>query len=109
MATARTWIAAGPALGVLVGAFGVAAALFLALGSALERGGPARRYGLAAVVAPVAACLAFAPYHVLGFGPLAAELLFLPWALGAGAAGYFLSLVGRRIGANASEPVSRDE
>lgn len=94
-----TWVVVNPALGVLVGSFGVAAAAFLPLGYALARGGPTRRYGVAASVAPLAACFAFAPYYVLGFGPLAAGLLFLPWALGASLCGFVLLLVGRGIGA----------
>ncbi|WP_306057229.1 hypothetical protein [Natronococcus wangiae] len=91
------WLAFDLSLSILLVSFWLAAAAFLPLGYALERGDAWRHFGALATLAPLASVTALAPYYVFGFGPWAAGALFLPWALGAGVVGYSLSLVGRRV------------
>ncbi|SFC74097.1 hypothetical protein SAMN05444422_1197 [Halobiforma haloterrestris] len=93
------WLTVGPGLGVLTGTFGLAVGLFLPFGYALERSG-GRWIGLLAMAAPIAATTAFAPYYVLGFGPLAGGAFFVPWAVVAALVGYRLSLTGRALAAD---------
>ncbi|MFC4544518.1 hypothetical protein ACFO5R_21535 [Halosolutus amylolyticus] len=100
---AVSWLAFGLGQAILLGTFGVATAAFLPLGHALERDESAWRFGLLAVAAPLAATIAFAPYYAAGLGPSLAGLLFVPWAIGIGVVGYWLSLVGRRVGGAESE------
>ncbi|SDQ50495.1 cation:proton antiporter [Natronobacterium texcoconense] len=92
------WLLFGTGPAILLGTFGVAGTSFLLLGHGLESGSSTWPVGLLAVTVPFVATTAFAPYYVLGFGPLVAGLLFVPWAVGACLGGYVLSLVGRRVG-----------
>ncbi|MFP8954205.1 hypothetical protein ACLI4Z_14735 [Natrialbaceae archaeon A-arb3/5] len=103
VASVGGWLVNGLGLAILVASFGFAAALFLPLGHALERGDRWVRYVTPSLLAPVVAIAAFAPYYVLGFGPIAASVFFVPWAIGAGASGYLLSLIGRRIAARTTK------
>ncbi|ELZ00016.1 hypothetical protein [Natrialba asiatica] len=99
--TVGTWIAFGFANAVLVGSFVLAAASFLPLGHALERGDTAAVWGYSglAVLGPLAVATAFAPYGSSLSLLYVVVLLFLPWSLGAGLVGYVLSLIGRRVAA----------
>ncbi|WP_246999592.1 hypothetical protein [Halosolutus gelatinilyticus] len=90
------WLLSGPALALLAASFGLAAALFLPLGYALECGESAWQFGAIAVIAPLVPVAAFSPYYVFGFDPLFAGVLFVPWGVGAGAVGYLCSQIGRQ-------------
>ncbi|ELY84904.1 hypothetical protein [Natrialba taiwanensis] len=99
--TVGIWIAFGFPNAVLVGSFVLAAAAFLPLGHALERGDTAAvwAYSALAVLGPLAVATAFAPYGSSLSLLYVGVLLFLPWSLGAGLVGYVLSLIGRRVAA----------
>lgn len=107
--TLGVWLAFGAPLAALLGPFGLATALFLPLGYALERGDSAWRFGLPATASPLVATTALAPYYGFGIGPIAAWLLFVPLALGAGVLGYALSMVGRYAAGRGSDPVPDGE
>lgn len=96
---AAAWIAVGPAFGTLTTAFTLSAASFLPLGDAVERGDSPWLFASLAVFVPFVAVAALAPYGPL-FGPLLSGFFFLPWAIGAVAVGYPLSLLGSRVGAD---------
>ncbi|WP_323171357.1 hypothetical protein [Natrialba sp. PRR66] len=99
--TVGTWVAFGFPNAVLVGSFVLAAAAFLPLGHALERGDTVAVWGYSAlaVLGPLAVATAFAPYGSSLSLLYVVILLFLPWSLGAGLVGYVLSLIGRRVAA----------
>ncbi|MFC6718418.1 hypothetical protein ACFQGT_12320 [Natrialbaceae archaeon GCM10025810] len=101
-AGAVVWFALGLSAALFHVPFAVAAALFLPIGYALERGDGWVRYALVAALAPVAAVVAFAPYSSPWVGPVGVGLLYLPAALSAGTVGFALSLVGRRVGTASS-------
>lgn len=91
------WSVLSPAGAVVVASFVLSAAAFLPFGHAVARG---RRATLAfgpVVAGPFAAAVAIAPVYVFGLSPLVYGLFLVPTAMLVVAAGYPLSVAGRRL------------
>lgn len=94
---AVAWLALSPGVAVVVASFVLSAAAFLPLGHAVARGRGAVLALVPIVGGPFAATTAIAPVYVFGMSPAVYGLFLLPTAAFVVAAGYPLSVAGRRV------------